>query len=52
VVNSIAREAYMQKQIPFGNERKNEKGRSRFPSGMTERRATATGKSDGRLERC
>jgi len=39
------------KQIPFGNDRKkgnsnsNSNGRSRFPSGMTERKATATAKA-------
>jgi hypothetical protein len=31
-----------EKQIPFGNDRQKGKGNSRFPSGMTERKASAT----------
>ena len=34
------------KQIPFGDDRKNCRSRSRFPSGMTERKARAKAKAE------
>ncbi len=37
------------KQIPFGNDNKKSKCNSRFPSGMTTRKASATTKASARL---
>jgi hypothetical protein len=40
----------IQKQIPFRNDSKKSKGNSRFPSGMTARKAKATAAADSLRE--